>query len=333
MVNFNAVNIFSKVSYILLCIQFVLAAIGVICNIMVILVFSRKTMRKYSYAFYCRVKACSDMVIIFYIYRNWFVFVLDLDLDIAVPFLCLVNRFNTHTASMFSLSILVIISLDRLISVMFPNRFGVLKKRWFQVLVLFVALVYSCGLNIILPLNMRYSETQVGNQTLKSCTLASTINLTHSWIRNINILVIILLINNAINIKLISHIVASNKKVTTNTQQNKGSRKERNMMISAIGLGFTALVCKLPLGTVTIINYYIGLPSDQSSMMSNVTITILPFEYSAMFVVNMLINSMFYAEFLSIFGFRSSLMISTTGNKRSKTNLTQNDDKQSNTEN
>lgn len=225
---------------------------------------------------------------------------------------------------MFSLSILMIISLDRLISVMYPNRFGVLKKRWFQVLVLFVALVYSCGLNIVLPLNMQYSETQVGNQTLKSCVVPASINLVHSWIRNTNILVIILIINNAINIKLIAFIVSSRNKVATSTQ-SKISKKEKKIIISAIGLGFTALVCKLPLGTVTIISYYVKLPSDQNSMMSNVAVTLLPFEYSAMFVVNMIINSMFYAEFLAMFGFKSQVMTSTTGNKRSKTNQTPND--------
>lgn len=319
MVNFNTISLFLKVNYVLSCVQFCLSMIGIISNILVICVFARQNMRKYAYSLYCQMKASGDIIIMLYIFRGWAQFIMDSDLDLVAPILCQFNRFNTHLASMFSLSILVFISLDRFISVMYPNRFGVIKKRWFQVIMMFLAFFYSVGLNIILPLNTSYVSSQVGNQTIASCVVSSAILTTHSWIRNCNILVIILIINNAINIRLIAYIISSRRKVANNTQ-NRSSKKDRKMIISAISLGFTALVCKLPLGTIAIISNYLKLPSDQASMMNSVAVTLLTFEYSAMFVVNMSVNSLFYSEFLSMFGWRHQPVGSTTGNKKSNTN-------------
>lgn len=330
MPDFNSLSTFSKTNYIFICIQFGIGVVGIILNILVICVFSRKNLRDFSYSFYCKTKSCSDLIILFYVFRNWGQFVMDADLDIVTQVVCVINKVMPHLASIFSLFILVVISLDRLLAVLYPNRFAFLKRRWFQAAVLPVAALYSCGLNLVLPLNTQYVVSQVGNQTVRSCVVPAAITVAHSWIRNINLLTIILIINNAINIKLIGYIVSSRKKVAANGQI-RGSRKERKMIVSAIGVGFAALVLKLPQGTVQIANNYLKLPSDQNTLMVYTAITFQCLEYWAMFLVNMFFNSMFSLEFWQMFGMRRSQQVSTTGNKRSNTNNKSNKTNNNNT--
>lgn len=322
MVNFNSISFNSKITYILICIQFAMSISGIVTNILAICVFSRKSLRIYSYSFYCRIKAASDILISVYIIRNWTLFIMDFDIDGTTEFLCILNKCLAQIAGMLSLGMLVVISLDRLLLVMYPNRFGVLKKRWFQLIAVFSVIVYSCCLNLVLPLNTQYVVSQVGNQTVRSCVVPSNTTLTHSWIRNCNILVIILIINNALNIRLITYIIASRRKVASNATQNRSGSKDRKMIICAISVGFAALICKLPLGTAQLINIYLRIPSDLSSLILNCCITVMSIEYSAMFFVNIFLNTSFYIEFLNMFGLKREEFTSNTGNNRSNTNKT-----------
>lgn len=318
MPDFNNLSIFSKVNYIFICVQFVIGFIGLVNNFLVICVFCHTNLRKYSYSFYCTMKACSDIVILLYVYRNWGQFVMDADLDAVNGFFCVLNKVMPHLASIFSIGILLLISLDRLLAVMYPNRFAFLKKKWFQIIAVFLAAIYSLSLNMVLPVNTRFVVSQVGNQTVLSCVLPAAITVTHSWIRNVNLFVAILIINNAINIKLIAYIVSSRNRVAANVQ-NRGSRKERKLILCAIGVGFAALVLKFPLGTAQIMNNYLKLPTDQSTMIVYICITLQCFEYSAMFAINMYFNTMFNVQFWQMFGFRRGENGSSTRNKKSNT--------------
>ena len=135
MLNFDNQTYYGKGSYTLYQFQFGLAILGIIGNILVICVFSRRSMRKYTYSFYCRVKACSDLVLLLYVFRNWSAFFMESNLDVVNQFFCYLDTVATHQFSMFSLGILMVISLDRLLAVMYPNRFAWLKKLWFQCIV------------------------------------------------------------------------------------------------------------------------------------------------------------------------------------------------------
>lgn len=122
-----------------------------------------------------------------------------------------------------------------------------------------------------------------------------------SWFANGHILVIILVINNACNIKIILFILASRKRVATNSQ-NANFGKDRRMAISGMGLCFTALVCKLPLQVVMFLADYMSWPLDQTIMIVYIAITLLVVENAASFFVNISLNSSFRIEFLKMIG-------------------------------
>ena len=81
MIDFNVQNTFGKVSYIFSFLQLLLSLVGIIGNVLAILVFTRKPLRKYSYSLYCVVKAGSDAFALLYPIKNWFLFVMKMDLD------------------------------------------------------------------------------------------------------------------------------------------------------------------------------------------------------------------------------------------------------------
>lgn len=319
MPNFNDLTIYLKVNYVFLNIQFAIAVVGMIGNILVILVFARKSLRKYSYSFYCQMKACGDMIVLLYAYRNWANFVLDSNLDLTAPFFCVLNQVLPYVAGAFALEILVIMSLDRLLTVAYPNRFKLIKKKWLQVLVVILVAAYSWGINIVLPFNTQYTVTQVGTQTIISCTISAAISIIQSWIRNGNILFIILIVNNSLNIKLIWFIISSRKRVANNSQ-TRSTSKDRKMAISGIGLSLTALICKLPLGVVTVISNYQKLPYDQAIMITYISITLLVVENAASFFLNMFLNSMFRDELFKMLGLLRLTQFSLTSSRGSKTN-------------
>lgn len=328
MIDFDSLTIYLKVNYIFMCIQFVIGTVGITGNILLICVFSRKNLRKHSYSFYCQMKACGDIVVLLFAFRNWANFVMGANLDLVAPFLCVVNKFLPNLAGSFSLGILVIISLDRLVSVMYPNRFEFVKKKWFQAIITLLVLAYSVGIIVILPLNTTLMVSQVGDIVIKLCGVSQAIGAVFSWISNTNILLIILIINNVLNIKMIMFVLSSKKRVTSDAQQSRISGKERKMVISAIGLGTVALICKLPLGIATIILNYVKAPVDQVIMITFISITMLTIENTASFFINFWLNSMFHAEIFEMLGLKnlkSSIQITKSGtvdtnNKKTKSN-------------
>lgn len=143
MPNFNDLSIYLKVNYAFSNIQFVIGIIGLISNILVICVFSRKSLRKYSYTFYCRTKAASDIIVLLFTFRNWANFIMDANLDVVSPFFCILNQFFPYSWGCFSLIVLGIISIDRFLIVIYPNRFKLIKEKWFQLALLLLVFIWS----------------------------------------------------------------------------------------------------------------------------------------------------------------------------------------------
>lgn len=303
MIDFNNLTIYLKVNYVLMWIHFAMGIVGIASNVLLMCVFLRKSLRRNSYSFYSLLKACGDILVLFYTFRNWSNYIHGANLDLVAPILCVMNNFVPYFAGNFSLIMLVIISLDRLLSVVYPTRFEWTRKKRFQASAALLVVVYACGNVIVLPLNAEYMTYQVGNVTIHRCQVSSNEYRLFWWISNLQILVITMVINNALNIKLISFVISSRKKVSFSTSQQSQARslvKERKMMVSSIGLGMTALVTHLPLGLVPIISNYLDLPVDQNIMVNNISLTFLVFEKTASFFVNFFLNSMFHDELMEM---------------------------------
>lgn len=312
MINFANISTFRKLNFIFRNITVLISILGTFGNILVIIIFFRRSLRKYSYSLYSQVKALGDIFILVYQFRIWSNITWDANLDIVNVFFCKADEYLLYLFCVACLWLLALISMDRLLIVAYPNRFKIYNKKWFQVILILIAFAYSAGVNILMILNSNYS---VSSRTgLGNCMVSLDILTTQSWIYAGNIFGIVLMLNNALIIRLIVFIASSRKKVTTisstnNTQtssttvpKRNSSHKDRKLAVSAIGLSLTAFVCKLPFSVFLIISINAKVSSEITSMTQSICIAFMTLENAASFFINMLLNSMFKDEFLIMIG-------------------------------
>lgn len=130
--NFYNLNIIQKINYIFLCLQISIAVIGIIGNTLNIVVYMRKRFKNISFSFYNKVLAFVDIIVLLHSSRHWAASMLDANIDTVAPFLCSSMEYLSVVATFTSLYLLMFISIDRLITIAYPNRFNVIKKKWFQ---------------------------------------------------------------------------------------------------------------------------------------------------------------------------------------------------------
>ena len=72
-----------------------------------------------------------------------------------------------------STHLLTIIAIDRMITIVYPRRFLVIKKRWFQSLILVILALIALSKNLILPINYNLIEANQTNssQTVQDCRI------------------------------------------------------------------------------------------------------------------------------------------------------------------
>lgn len=321
MINFNSLNYYQKINFIFRNITTAISIFGILGNILVICVFSRKSLRKYPYSFYSQIKACGDCVILLYCINTWSSFTFNADLDLVNAFFCKFDLYFVYVMTIMCLSFLVLISMDRLVSIAYPNRFKFLKTTWFKISILGVIITYSFLVNMILPLNTNLIVLGTGNQTTKRCDIDFDAFTKQSWLSVGHNIAIIFLANNILIIKLVWFITSSRRKIANNIGNNqRTSSKDRKFAISAIGLSLVAFGCKLPLSVTIIVTSMINLTDlDLHFAIISIDLTILAMENAASFYVNLSLNSLFYQEVRQILGL-SSFLETTTTTKNNNTN-------------
>lgn len=171
-----------------------------------------------------------------------------MDFDSLWAFSCLTRLYVCYSLGVWVMLLNLLISLDRFLKRMYPNRFGSMRKWQTQSIFVVLMLFYSFAVNIILPVNTSYKI-----QNPKSvCILPFNAMFLHSWIFVAHILFLIFCFNNAVNIRLIIFIFSSRSRVTnlgnsSSTHRNLSSR-DRKFAITSIRISFIALLSLLPLG-------------------------------------------------------------------------------------
>ena len=294
----NNTNYQKRIIYICVNIQTVIAIVGIISNILAIRVFNRKALKKHSYSFYCRVVACSDILILLHSFRHWANFVLDINIDLISPLICQFTEYQPHVATIVSLWLLAVISIDRLITIVYHQHSRLLKSRWFQVSMVSIVLIYSILLNSQIPLNTRL--LRISNDTL-ICFCPSSIQYRVSYTFIINILLPNLLINNLVHLRLILFIRASRKKAHGHLVRRRFSTiRDRKFAITSIMLNVASSLVKIPFGLGLFASNYFNLPYEQYQLIFVITVTLTILDNCDLLYVNLMFNSLFCSEFFKM---------------------------------
>jgi hypothetical protein len=301
-------NYYQQLNYIFQNLQVIVASIGIIGQLLIICVFLRKRLRNHSYALYSIAMFCADIWVCVHSFRHWAAFMFDANIDLVNGFFCAVGEYQPYTAATIALWLLALVSLDRVLTIAYANRFKLFKKGWFQALLVVFFIVYSLLIHIQLPMNYRLTVIDGSNTTV--CSIPYNVFNIHTWIYLVNIYLIVIVINNLLSIKMVLFLVNTRKGL--NLKQNKRSAiKDRKFALSAIGLNIATMICKLPLSTALLVSSYLTLTPDQMQLLFTICVMVATLDNAAAFGIYMVVNSVFYDEFLIMIGLKNSRIKNT----------------------
>lgn len=110
--------------------------LGLVGSLLQYLIYSRRNLAKLSFSLYFRVRAIVDAFITLHLVRFFVKIQFDYIVTNQTDALCKVVHYTIYSAGPISEWIMIAISFDRLIAIVFPRRFMFLFRRRAQILIL-----------------------------------------------------------------------------------------------------------------------------------------------------------------------------------------------------
>ena len=284
-------------------IQSAIALIGIILNTLAICVFQRKELKKHSYSIYWKTKALIESLVLLHIFRVFAKHFLNADLNLISPIFCrLVNYFGYVTFGI-SLWLECIITFDRFFIIVYPNRFGFMRKRSFQMTAILFVVVYSLVIYSTYPFNTRLDKVvDLINGTSSSKKCHVSVNIVKSmWIISlVNTFIVNIVVNPVLDLIIISRIISTRRNAR---HLNRWTINDRKFAVSAIGLNINSLILKFPFFLVNLLAKKFAFNIEQTEMVYSITLCISLIDKVDVLLLNLLVNSIFRREFLSMVGF------------------------------
>ena len=282
-------------------IQAIIALIGFACNTLAICVFERKELKKRSYSIYWKLKASFENIILLHFIRNWVKVSLNIDFTTISSIFCRLNQYVSYVAIGVSLWLEFIITLDRFFTIVFPTRFKFNKKRSFRIGSIFVLLIYNILLYINLPLNYRLNlEVDTNGNFFRKCN-ASTNTLNMIFIISIsNSFIVNIVLNPILDVLIISRIISTRRYAQ---ELNRWTINDRNFAICSIGINLSTIILKFPFIVFNTVSNLFSIKNENSEIVYTITLMVALIDKIDVFTLNMLVNSLFRREFLSMVGY------------------------------
>lgn len=286
---------------------------GLIGNPLAFAVFTRKRFEKVSFAFYYKVMAFTDTIVLIHSFNYWLSSFFKAGLPNMNQIFCKFTEFLQFVASSSSIFILSLIAFDRMLTIVFSQRFKTLREKKFQIFLVSCGLICCVGAYVVVPLTT-YLRVQTffnpfANTTFvfKMCTYDLAV------VKMVNIVTftietpLVLFVSNTFTAITIIYIFKSRRKFRNMSAANhslsnqRSASRDRKFAINSIALNLLSLVCKSPY--LIFLNlastHSLNSVSDQFYLIyQQLGILLFILDNACSFFVNMLVNSMFYEEFL-----------------------------------
>ena len=310
MAAYENLSMYGKITYIFQWICFLIAVIGLLSNILSVIVLSRKNLQKHSFAFYIRMMNIFDMFVLITSFRHWAAFVLDQDLTVVSVFFCKISEYAVVASSSASSWHLFLINMDRLVTIVFPQRFLIFKDKRFQALLSFSAA--AGNFLLYLPLSIYrdiQSSSSFDNQSnttslSKTCVVTDGKDLLVYMLNLVNTITVSFFLNNILTLVIIVFVFQSRKRFVTGFQNSSLAAKDRKFAINSIALNVASFFCKMPLLVVLVISAYLQMDGELVGMFFAIGVAIFTIDSSSAFFINYFVNTIFHKEFLRLFSFK-----------------------------
>ena len=273
--------------------------IGLIINPLSFIIFSRKRFKNATFSTYFRCFILFQTFSLILPINKMFEFNFKIYLDSMSNFICKLKYFygyfNIANAAWF----LVVISIDRYLSITYPVKFLWRKKRLFQIL----TCLFIIGFNVCLltPTWLYYiKEINEPNDTNVYSLFCSSHVV---WVDTVEILhqVLIPFLLMILFTCLTSRFVFKSRKITNNTKTIKNDLK---FTISSISINILFLIFNFPHFLLYMIKEYSSLFDDSINLfkiLQSFSYFLLYLNLISTFFINYVVNSIFKKEFRIMF--------------------------------
>ena len=283
--------------------------VGIALNILSSIVFMRKKFSKMTMGFYNIVISIVNIIFSIFGVLVFFGQSIGKDLSLISDFSCIFLSFAIRVFSQMSSWMNVFVTVDRMVSITYPNKYLLLKnKKKLSVLILiqFILLCILNAPNFFLKVQTYSTKNPITNDTIttKSCTSTELMVTVRDVITVLfrGVLPIILMIS--MNVFLIYKLIKEKSKF----KRLNELKKEYQFAFSIFFMNLLYILLLLPFILTTI---YLNVLqySRQSSQTLNtdlikwqfiygVAVTVVSYEFFFTFFVNILFNKMFKQELI-----------------------------------
>ena len=290
--------------------------IGLPANIFAFVLYSKQQFKKMSFSIYFRALLINDSVTLL---------LGDLPMFLRIKFAINIRTLSLEACRLFYLIpyavpatsawLIVIISIDRLVSIKMPQRFLFRKKTSFQILACLGTFVYNILLYTqldfsYLVFSFSYDNNTSLNETVIVCQGISDDVL--SWLDLFNSTVVPFLFMLVITLITLKHIFDSRKKAmahqsnstTVSANTTNISSKDRFFATTSIFLNIFFFITNIPIGVYPFISNF--NPST-NYIISNFSLFIYYLNFASTFFISYFTNSIFYKAFWEIFSNNSPI--------------------------
>ena len=150
----------------------ILIILGSVGNCLSILVLTRRCIRSSTTALYLTVLAFSDLFVLYTgLLRQWLIYLFEVDVREVSEFGCKLNIWLVYSSLDFSAWILIVVTLERVISAWFPHNAKTLcTKKWaISLLVAVAVFILLLNAHLLYGMVFIYSVTKDGRQDVEKC--------------------------------------------------------------------------------------------------------------------------------------------------------------------
>ncbi len=310
-------KILEKISTIIVYLFPFITIIGLLSNLIAFVIFSRKKFKNTVFATYFRFLALFDTLSLLLPLNKYLELKLNIHIMDMSNLFCKLRIYLTYSIPPMSGYILVLISLDRWISISMPTKFLFRKKIIFQVgvtiLMLMINLIfYSVTLASHLSRNISINTTNI--TTYRCYEYKKTVQIM-SWLDLFNYSIVpfsLMIVFTSITLRTIfgsrKRIFSiQNNQLHKNNSNSSSRTKDIKFAITSVVLNIIFLVLNIPFCIFAIVFSHVikFIDSEIDYFFYVFTLFFNYINFGTAFFINFVVNSIFRKEFLLLFRIKS----------------------------
>jgi hypothetical protein len=294
---------------------------GIFGNTLVIILFSKKKFKHTIFSIYFRLLAFTDSSnLLILTLTKFLTFKFNINVRIVNEFLCKAFLIMAYVLPSISTWLLVVISLDRLISIVWTTKFMLRKKSSFQIAVSVFVVVFSvlCYFQLVFSVleikneSKNYTNGSMITTTIKKCSPIGLGLL--NWLDlSVSVFVPFCLMIIFTSITVVS-LFNSRRKNLGSKSVNK--RRDVKFAITSVCLSLVFFLLNIPLNIFHLVENYVEIDSVVENLLEITVFLIYYTNFASLFYITVLVNSIFKKEFLEMFKMRPSDKENLSSNNR-----------------